>query len=516
MTLWTLILVPLLAAPAALWAERRSPNAPRWIAAGAMFIDLVLALLVWSQAGGGHVSNSMQWLMESRLPWIPRWGISLHLGVDGLGLVLVLLTALLGIVAIIASWTEIQQRVGWFHFNVLAVLGGVMGVFVSLDLFLFFLFWEVMLVPMYLLIAVWGHEHRRYASFKFFIFTQAGSLLLLAAIVALAVGRGHLAGVPSFDYSDLLGLGIDETTARWLFLGFFVGFAVKLPVVPLHPWLPDAHTEAPTGGSVILAGLLLKTGAYGLIRFAIPLFPDAAREFSPVAMSLGVAGIVYGAILAFAQTDFKRLVAYSSISHLGFALLGMFAMTGLALQGAVMQLVAHGISTGALFMLAGALQERLHTRDMRRMGGLWGAMPRMAALTLFFAIASLGLPGMANFIGEFLVLFGSFPEQPLLTVLAATGMVLAAAYALALLQRTFFGPPGGDQPERDLSRLAFGSLLAMALLQLWLGLYPQPLLKQTAQASHVIIDVDSGRTQSHGRPPAPPQMPTLSRITGLP
>jgi NADH-quinone oxidoreductase subunit M len=513
MMLWSLILVPLVAAPMAVWAERRSNDSPRWIAVVAMAVDLILALALWSEDDGTHAQT---WLIESRLPWVPRWGISLHLGMDGFALVLVLLTAMLGLVAVIASWTEIRERTGWFHFNLLAVLGGVIGVFVSLDLFLFFLFWEVMLVPMYLLIAVWGHEHRRYASFKFFVFTQGGSLLLLAAIVALAIVHGDLKGAPSFDYGDLLGLEIDASTARWLLLGFFIGFAVKLPAVPFHTWLPDAHTEAPTGGSVILAGLLLKTGAYGLIRFAIPLFPDAARDFSPFVMCLGVAGILYGAVLAFAQTDFKRLVAYSSISHLGFALLGMFAMTGIALQGAAMQLVAHGISTGALFMLAGALQERLQTRDMRRMGGLWSTVPRMAALALFFAIASLGLPGLANFIGEFLVLFGSFPDQPLITVLAATGMVLAAAYALALLQRTFFGPPVEARSTWDLSRAVFASLLSMAMIQIALGLYPHVVLEKTAQATNVIAESDYRRRQARADMARRSPQPPLTQATGLP
>jgi NADH-quinone oxidoreductase subunit M len=513
MTLWSLILVPLLAAPLALWAERRSADAPRWVAVAAMAIDLMLTLRLWTQDDGTKASS---WIMQSRHAWIPRWGISLHLGIDGLGVVLVLLTAVLGLAAVVASWTEIRQRIGWFHFNLLAVLAGVVGVFTSLDLFLFFLFWEVMLVPMYLLIAVWGHEHRRYASLKFFVFTQAGSLLLLAAIVALGILHARLHEVPSFDYSDLLRLDIERSTAGWLFLGFFIGFAVKLPAVPFHTWLPDAHTEAPTGGSVLLAGLLLKTGAYGLLRFAIPLFPEAAREFSPYAISLGVAGIVYGAILAFAQHDFKRLVAYSSISHLGFALLGIFAMTGIALQGAAMQLVAHGLSTGALFMVAGALQERLHTRDMRQMGGLWGTIPRMAALALFFAIASLGLPGLANFIGEILVLFGAFPEQPLMTALAATGMVLAAAYALALLQRTFFGEPADGRVTPDLSHLAFGFLAAIAIIQLWLGLYPNVVLNKTAQATDFIVEQQYRHMQTQTDAMRHGAAPAVSHVTGLP
>ncbi len=498
MMLWPLILIPLLAAPLAWWAEAWSRDASRRLAAGALALDLGLALFLWGQDQALLAPDGGPWLLESRGTWIPRWGIGLHLGLDGLSLVLILLTAFLGIMAVIASWTEIQTRVGFFHFNLLLVLGGVVGVFLALDLFLFFLFWELMLVPMYLLIAIWGHEQRRYASFKFFLFTQAGSLLLLAAMVMLALLHQQTAGTPSFDVADLIGMRIAPRTAWWLMLGFFVGFAVKLPAVPFHTWLPDAHTEAPTGGSVILAGLLLKTGAYGLLRFMIPLFPDASREFAPIAMGLAVIGILYGAALAFAQTDLKRLIAYSSISHLGFALLGIFAMTDMAIQGAVMQLVAHGVSTGALFMLAGALQERLHTRDMRRMGGLWSLMPRWAALVLFFAVASLGLPGLANFVGEFLVLFGAYAGHPVFTMLAAAGLVAAAVYALALLQRTVFGPPVGNKAGPDLSRLALGALLVMAAVQVWLGWYPRPVLSTTEPAMHLLLHSNRPEARAQG------------------
>ena len=317
---------------------------------------------------------------------------------------LILLTLGLGVMSVIASWSEITERVGFFHFNLMLTLAGVIGVFLALDLFLFFFFWELMLVPMYFLIAVWGHERRIYAAIKFFLFTQGSGLLMFAAIVALALINYRQTGTLTFDYFALAKTQLGSTTQMWLMLGFFIAFAVKLPVVPFHTWLADAHTEAPTAGSVILAGLLLKTGAYGLLRFAVPLFPAASATFAPVAMTLGVIGILYGAMLAFAQDDMKRLVAYTSISHLGFVLLGIYAGNALALQGAIVQMLAHGLSTGALFILVGALQERLHTRDMRQLGGLWSTAPRIGAIGLFFAIASLGLPGLGNFVGEFLVL----------------------------------------------------------------------------------------------------------------
>jgi NADH-quinone oxidoreductase subunit M len=300
----------------------------------------------------------------------------------------------------------------------------------------------------------------------------------------------------TFDYAALLDTALAPRTEFWLMLGFFAAFAVKLPAVPLHPWLPDAHTEAPTGGSVILAGLLLKTGAYGLLRFAVPLFPQAAHDFAPVAMSLGVVGILYGAVLAFAQSDFKRLIAYSSIAHLGFVLLGIFAWNQHALQGAVMAMLAHGLSTGALFIVAGSLQERLHTRDMRRMGGLWSVTPKLARLTLVFAMASLGLPGLANFVGEFLVLLGTYRASMPLAVLATIGIVGAALYSLIMIQRTFHGPNTERWQVPDLSRISVATLGVMMVLNVWLGVYPQPVLNTARPALIAIQRIAADRTQA--------------------
>jgi NADH-quinone oxidoreductase subunit M len=503
MVLWLLILIPILVAPFAWMGQHRSRHAPRWIALGALLADFLLALLLGIQDHSVQDSSHGSWLVESHVSWIPRWGISLHLGLDGLSLILILLTAFIGVVAIIASWTEIQSRVGLFHCNVLLALGGVIGVFLAIDLFLFFFFWELMLIPMYLLIVIWGHAQRRHASFKFFLFTQAGSLVLLVAIVALALLHQQTTGRPSFDYGDLMGLTLSSEMARWLMLAFLIGFLVKLPAVPFHTWLPDTYTEAPTGATIILAGILAKTGAYGLLRFTIPLFPEAMSEFAPIAMGLGVVGILYGAVLACAQTDIKRLVAYSSISHMGFILLGAFAGTELALQGAVMQMVAHGLSTGGLFLLAGALEERYQTREMSHMGGLWSVTPRLATMALFFACASLGLPGLANFIGEFLILFGSYAAQPVMIILASLGMVMAAVYSLGMMQRTFFGQQQDTRTTPDLSNMAFGTVLFIAVLQVWLGLYPKivlttsrPVMEQLAQMAVASANPTPSRSES--------------------
>lgn len=482
MMLAWLIVILLIAGGLAWASERRGRQWPRRIALAALAIDLILTLTLWGvrgdHTGMTHGSTrDIAWLAELSAHWIPRFGINLHLAMDGLSLLLVLLTLFLGLVSVAASWTEITSRVGFFHFNLLWVLAGVVGVFLAMDLFLFFMFWEVMLVPMYFLISIWGHENRIYAAVKFFLFTQAGSLLMLIAIIGLTAVHYRQTGLLTFEYETLLGTTMDPTVAMWLMLGFFAAFAVKLPVVPLHTWLPDAHTEAPTAGSVILAGLLLKTGAYGLLRFTVPLFPEAAQAFAPVVMGLGVIGILYGGILAFAQTDLKRLVAYSSISHLGFVLLGIFAGNALALQGAVMQMIAHGITTGALFVLVGALQERVHTRDMRRMGGLWETLPRFGAVGLFFAIASLGLPGLGNFVGEFLVMLGTYRVSIPMAVFASLGVVVATVYSLALVQQTFHGPARERWKVDDLSLRSLIPLGAMIVLQVWLGLYPQPVLE---------------------------------------
>ena len=482
MLMINLILILLVGGIAALISQRFGDHIPRKVALAVVVFDLLYLLFALTAMPELETlqaplpSDPQIWLMHYSAEWIPAFGIRIELAVDGLSLLMVLLTLILGAVAVSASWTDVQVRRGFFEANLLWTLAGVLGVFMAMDLFLFFLFWEVMLIPMYFMIAIWGHENRAYAAMKFFIFTQVSGLLMLVSILALVAVYQSNTGIWTFSYFDLLNTQMAEQTAFWLMLGFFVAFVVKLPGFPFHTWLPDAHTQAPTAGSVILAGVLLKTGAYGLIRFAVPLFPQASMEFAPIALWLGAAGVVYGAVLAFGQTDFKRLIAYSSVSHMGFVLLGVYAWNALALQGAVMQMVAHGFSTAALFMIAGSLQERLHTRDMREMGGLWQNMPRMGAVAMFFVVASLGLPGLGNFVAEFLVLLGLFQTDRWLTVIAALGLITGAAYSLLLMQRSFQGEPDKTRQLADFNSREMLTMAVMMIALIGLGLYPQPVL----------------------------------------
>jgi NADH-quinone oxidoreductase subunit M len=395
---------------------------------------------------------------------------------------MLVLTFFLGIISVIISWREIDSKIGFFHFNLLLILAGITGVFLSLDLFLFYFFWELMLVPMYFLIGIWGHENRTAASNKFFLYTQASGLLMFIAIIALYFVHGHSTGTYTFDYLQLLGTEMNGSTAFFIMLGFLAAFLVKLPVVPLHNWLPDAHTEAPTAGSLILAALLLKTGAYGLLRFIVPLFPSEAVTFAPVGMLLGVAGILYGAKLAFAQTDLKRLVAYTSVSHMGFVILGVFSFNELAYQGVVIQMIAHGISTGALFVLVGQLYERIHTRDINKMGGLWEITPVMGAVGLIFSMASLGLPGLGNFIAELLILIGAFKADILMSCLASLGLIAATVYSLRIVQKVFLGKKNAVWNIHDLTireKLVSASLVIAIV---WLGLFPQPVINTAKPA----------------------------------
>jgi NADH-quinone oxidoreductase subunit M len=460
----------------------------RWISILALLVNLVLAVVLWLNTPS-EISPEATWITTFTAEWIPTFGISFNLALDGLSLLMLILTFLLGAVGVLTSWHEIQYRPGFFHFNLLWVLAGITGVFLTMDLFLFYFFWEVMLIPMYFLIGIWGHENRRYAAFKFFIFTQASGLLMLLAILGLYFIHGSNTGTYTFNYFELLGTELSSAAEMWLLLGFLAAFIVKLPVVPFHNWLPDAHSEAPTAGSLILAGLLLKTGAYGLIRFVVPLFPTASGEIAPIAMLFGVIGILYGAMLAYSQTDLKRLVAYTSVSHMGFVMLGVFAFNDLAWQGVVMQMITHGISTGALFLIAGSLYERIHTRDIEQMRGFWSRMPFMATVALIFSMASLGLPGLGNFIAEFLTLVGSWQSSPVLTVFATIGLVAATAYSLRIMQKIFYGPLAATTHTlTDLSIREKVMMVPLVVVIIWLGVFPQPVLNTSRPLVNAVLE----------------------------
>jgi NADH-quinone oxidoreductase subunit M len=471
MILVCLIVILLIGGALAWFTGRWSKSLPRYVSLIALMIDLLITITLTSNS---QVGEEKLWMINYSQDWIPHFGISFHLALDGLSLLLLLLTFFLGILSVLISWKEIDDRIGFFHFNLLWTLSGIVGVFLSMDLFMFYFFWELMLVPMYFLIAIWGHENRTYASYKFFLYTQASGLIMFIAILALYFIHGAGTGSYTFDYNQLLGTSMSLTTSIVLMLGFLAAFLVKLPVVPLHNWLPDAHSEAPTAGSLILAGLLLKTGAYGLIRFAVPLFPEASLIFGPFGMILGVLGILYGAKLAFAQTDLKRLIAYTSVSHMGFVMLGVYAFNTIAYQGVVMQILAHGVSTGALFIIAGQLMERIHHRDIEKMGGLWSKMPIMGGVALLFSMASLGLPGLGNFIAEFLVLSGTFNTNVLMACFASLGLILATVYSLRIMQKIFYGKETNDLKITDLNireKIITTSLIGVII---YLGLFPQP------------------------------------------
>ncbi|MFQ5776507.1 MAG: NADH-quinone oxidoreductase subunit M [Terriglobia bacterium] len=427
--------------------------------------------------------------------WIPSLGVQFHLGLDGISLLLVMLTTALGLIAVLSSWAAIHDRVKEYYVMFLVLQTGMLGVFLSLDFFLFYVFWEVMLVPMYFIIGIWGHEHRLYAAIKFFLYTLLGSVLMLLGILALfffhaglhesgavcpAIGiAGHTAAeFYTFSVPVYLELGplLPAGWQFWLFWAFFVAFAIKVPMVPFHTWLPDAHVEAPTAGSVILAGVLLKMGTYGFMRFSLPLFPEASREAVPVVVALSIIAIIYGALVCMMQKDMKKLIAYSSVSHMGFITLGIFALNHQGLAGALLQQVNHGISTGALFLIVGLLYERRHTRQIAEFGGLSTPMPLFAALYLIISLASLGLPLLNGFIGEFWILLGAWQVNKLWAVFAVLGIVLGAAYLLWLYQRVMFGevtnPSNKSLPDVNLRELA--TLVPLVLWCFWIGVYPKP------------------------------------------
>lgn len=441
----------------------------KWIALAFSLVVVAASLPLWAMF---DVSTPAMQFVE-RHSWIASPPINYAVGVDGISLPLVLLTTFLGPLCVLVSWTAIQTRVREFMISLLVMETATLGVFVSLDFVLFYIFWEIMLIPMYLLIGVWGGPNRIYAAIKFFLYTLTGSVLLLVAILVLFFEGGQ-----TFDILALSKAEYDPSLQSWLFWAFFVAFAVKVPMFPFHTWLPDAHVEAPTAGSVVLASVLLKMGAYGFLRLTLPILPDATAAFTPIIMTLSVVAIIYGAYMAFAQADLKKLIAYSSVSHMGFVTLGIFAFNAQGVEGAILQMVNHGITTGALFMCIGIIYERTHSREIVDNSGLAKPMPRFATFLVIFGLSSVGLPGMNSFVGEFLVLIGTFLWSKLAATLAALGVILAAAYILWMLQRVVYGVPSSHMAPKlyDMNWREMSMLLPLVGFVFWIGLYPKPLL----------------------------------------
>jgi NADH-quinone oxidoreductase subunit M len=483
---------PLVGVLVILFLNSEQKNTIRWVALITTLITFAISIAMLVQFN----PNNPDLQMVINLPWIQvaGWNISFHMGVDGLSILLVLLTTLLTPISILSTWTAIEERVKEFMIFFLLLEVAMIGVFLAQDLFLFFIFWEFTLVPMYFLIGIWGGSRRLYAAIKFFLYTMAGSVLMLLAILWLGIQQG------TFSVPELMAMGgIPENIQIWLFLAFAAAFAIKVPMWPLHSWLPDAHVEAPTAGSVILAGILLKLGTYGFLRFNLGLFPQAAVRLAPWIAVLAVIGILYGAMVSYAQKDVKKLVAYSSVSHLGFVMLGLFALNPQGIQGSILQMINHGLSTGALFLIVGMIYERRHTRDMDAFGGLWKVMPIYAVLTLIVALSSMGLPGLNGFVGEFTILLGAWEAgaagSPLgsywFAALAAVGVILAAVYMLFMFQKLFLGPVTKDENRslKDLNWREIATLVPLLVLIFWIGLYPKPFFTLMAPAVDKLVAI---------------------------
>ncbi|MDA1184040.1 MAG: NADH-quinone oxidoreductase subunit M [Acidobacteria bacterium] len=456
-------------------ADGRRDGMIRWLALGVSLIAFAVTLGVWA----AFDPASAEFQFVERHSWIPQFGIDYFVGIDGISLLLVVLTGFLTPIALLSSWGSIERKVKEFSIFILALEAAMVGVFISLDLFLFYVFWDAMLIPMYFLIGIWGYDRRVYAAIKFMLYTMAGSVLMLVAILGMAYLHSAATGSYTFDLLKLYSLDIAPQTQMWFFLAFTLAFAIKVPLFPFHTWLPDAHVQAPTAGSVILAGVLLKMGTYGLLRFSFPLFPEAAAYFAPWLALLAVIGIIYGALVAMVQPDMKKLVAYSSVSHLGFVVLGICAMNTQGMQGAVYQMLAHGVSTGGLFLMVGMLSDRRHTRLIAEFGGLKTVMPQFTAAFLIMTLASIGLPGLNGFVGEFLIMLGAFRWAPAFAVAAGLGVILSAVYMLWMFQRVFYGPVTHEANETltDLQPREWAGVLPLCAMALVMGVFPTIFLK---------------------------------------
>jgi NADH-quinone oxidoreductase subunit M len=480
--------IPLVGALVILFfVNKGNPRAIRFVATATAVIDFLVSLWLWPNFNRAGTGDGM-WQFRETYDWIPSLGVKYDFGIDGIALLLILMTTFFGIIAVVSSYSSIQHRQKEYYTLLLLLQTGMIGTFCALDFFLFYVFWEIMLVPMYFIIGIWGGNRRLYAAIKFFLYTLSGSVLMLISILALyffndggipflnIAGLGNTATFSVLKFHEI-GHLIPPTLQFWIFLGFFFGFAIKVPMFPFHTWLPDAHVEAPTAGSIILAAVLLKMGTYGFVRFALPILPDATKQLILPVVVLAIIGIIYGALVSLVQKDMKKLVAYSSVSHLGFVMLGLFALNPMGIRGSVIQMINHGISTGALFLLVGIIYERRHTRLIADYGGLAKQMPIYAILFLIAALSSMGLPALNGFIGEFTILLGAANRSIVWAVFAAVGIVLGAAYLLWLYQRVFWGPL--DNPANanvpDVNRRELGMMLALIALMIWIGIYPKPL-----------------------------------------
>ncbi len=476
---------PLLGVILLLFVPRERADTVKAVALIIAFITFLWSL--WMYAMFEPIASGMQF--EVNVPWIEVFGIHYHLGIDGISLLLIMLTTILTVIALISSWTSIQTSVKGYYISLLLLETGMIGVFVALDLFLFYVFWEAMLVPMYFIIGVWGGPRKLYAAIKFVLFTMFGSLLMLVALLYLFLMYHGYSGEYSFDLLKLYQMPIPLGAQTYMFLAFALAFAIKVPIWPFHTWLPDAHVQAPTAGSVILAGVLLKMGTYGFVRICLPLFPEATLQFVPFISILALIGIIYGALVAMVQRDVKSLVAFSSVSHLGFVMLGMMALNVQGLEGSVIQMINHGISTGALFLIVGIIYERRHTRLIADFGGLSKSMPVFSTYFMIIALSSIGLPLTNGFVGEFLILLGTYKANPTYAIIGASGVILAACYMLWMLQRVIFGKVTNPANEKvkDLNLRERLILVPLVILIFWIGVYPKPFFDRMEPAVRNIV-----------------------------
>ena len=486
----------------ALFVPKTNENAIKLVANAVALVDFALSLVLLQ----GFEIATTQLQHVTKVSWIPQLGIEYFIGIDGISLLLVILTTGLGFIAVLSSWTYIQERLKEYYAILLLLQTGILGVFVSFDFFLFYVFWEVMLVPMYFLIGIWGDKNRLYAAIKFFLYTLFGSVLMLLGIIALYLANAAETGVYTFNILEFYQLTLSPDLQWWIFLAFFLGFAIKVPMFPFHTWLPDAHVQAPTAGSVILAGVLLKMGTYGFIRLSLPILPDATRQFVPMIAVLSIIAIIYGGLVALMQKDWKSLVAYSSVSHMGFITLGIFMLNPVALQGGIFQMLAHGVATGGLFLIVGLIYERMHTKEIARFSGLAQVMPVYATMFAIIAFASLGMPTLNGFIGEFLVLAGTFQESHQYAFFAVWGVVLAAAYLLWLYQRVMLGEVKDDEIAglKDLNLRESMTLIPLVIIAIVMGVYPKPFLEMIEEPVNAIVErVRPGYFDGSGVTPLP-------------